>query len=247
MTPPRRRTRRSGGIMHAMRRTLMTLGVLTLTAASALAQTKPTDHWVATWATAVVARAPVLPPAAAPAPAPAATAGAPPIVQAPPGPPPITPNNQTLRQIVRTSVAGTRARVVFANTFGTAALNVGGASIALRDKESAIVPASIRKLTVNGGGAFRIPAGGVILSDPVDLSVPAFADLAIDVFVPGDLASGSSPVTFHNGANQTSYFSATGNHVGEPGFQPAAITRSWFLLARVEVVAAARVNAVAAR
>jgi hypothetical protein len=63
-------------------------------------------------------------------------------VQAPPGPAPITPSNQTLRQIVRTSVAGTRARVVFANTFGTAALNIGGASIALRDKESAIVPAS---------------------------------------------------------------------------------------------------------
>jgi hypothetical protein len=30
--------------------------------------------------------------------------------------------------------------------------------------------------------AFRIPAGGVILSDPVDSSVPAFADLAFDVF-----------------------------------------------------------------
>ena len=48
------------------------------------------------------------------------------------------------------SIAGTRARVVFANTYGTSALNVGGASIALRDKDSVIVPASLRKLTVNG-------------------------------------------------------------------------------------------------
>jgi len=232
--------------MAIVRMFVLTLTVLALSASSLLGQAKAAEHWIATWATAVVARAPMLPPAAAPAPAPAATAGAPPIVQAPPGPPPVTPNNQTLRQIVRTSVAGTRARVVFANTFGTAALNIGGASIALRDKESAIVPASVRKLTVNGSAAFRIPAGGVMLSDPISLSVPAFADLAIDVFVPGDLASGSSPITFHNGANQTSYFSATGNHVGEPGFQPAAITRSWFLLARVEVAAAARVNAVAA-
>jgi len=232
--------------MQAMRRTLITFGVLALTASSAPAQTKATDHWVATWATAVVARAPMLPPAAAPAPAPAATAGAPPIVQAPPGPAPITPSNQTLRQIVRTSVAGTRARVVFANTFGTAALNIGGASIALRDKESAIVAASLRKLTVNGNAAFRVPAGGLILSDPVDLSVPAFADLAVDLFVPGDLGSGSSPITFHNGANQTNYVSANGNHVGEPAFQGAAITRSWFLLSRVEVVAAARTSAIAA-
>jgi len=232
--------------MQAMRRTLITLGVLALTASSMPAQTKATDHWVATWATAVVARAPMLPPAAAPAPAPAATAGAPPIVQAPPGPAPITPSNQTLRQIVRTSVAGTRARVVFANTFGTAALNIGGASIALRDKESAIVAASLRKLTVNGNAAFRVPAGGLILSDPVDLSVPAFADLAVDLFVPGDLGSGSSPITFHNGANQTNYVSANGNYVGEPAFQGAAITRSWFLLSRVEVVAAARTSAIAA-
>ena len=232
--------------MHAMRRTVMTFGVLALTASSMLGQTKRTDHWVPTWTTAVVARGPMLPPPAPPGPAPVATAGAPPIVPAPAGPPPITPNNQTLRQIVRTSVAGTRARVVFANTFGTAAVNIGGASIALRDKESAIVAGSIRKLTVNGSAGFRIPAGGVILSDPVNVSVPAFADLAIDVFVPGDLGSGSSPITFHNGANQTSYVSATGNHVGEPAFQPAAIMRSWFLLSRVEVIAGARTSAVAA-
>ena len=232
--------------MAIVRMFVLTLTLFALSASSLLAQAKAAEHWVATWTTAVVARAPMLPPPAPPGPAPAATAGAPPIVQAPPGPPPITPNNQTLRQIVRTSVGGTRARVVFANTFGTAALNIGGASIALRDKDSAIVAASVRKLTVNGSAAFRVPAGGVMLSDPVNLSVPAFADLAIDVFVPGDLGNGSSPITFHNGANQTSYVSAPGNHVAEPGLQSAAITRSWFLLSRVEVVAAARAGAVAA-
>jgi lysophospholipase L1-like esterase len=232
--------------MAVLRKFVLTLAVLALSASSLLAQAKAAEHWIATWTTAVVARAPILPPPAAAAPPAPATAGAPPIVPAPPGPPPITPNNQTMRQIVRTSIAGTRARIVFANTFGTAPLNVGGASIALRDKESAIVPASMRKLTVNGSAAFRIPAGGVILSDPVNLSVPALADLAIDVFVPGDLGSGSSPITFHNGANQTNYVSAAGNHVGEPAFQGAAITRSWFLLSRVEVVAGPRAGAVAA-
>jgi lysophospholipase L1-like esterase len=196
-----------------------------------LAQRATPDHWVATWTTAVVARLPVLPP---PAP------NAPPV-----NPPPLTPNNQTLRQIVRSSIAGTRARVVFANTFGTAPLTIGGASLALHDKDWDIVTASLRKLTVNGAATFRIPAGAVVLSDPVDLQVPARAELAIDIFVPDDLGSGTSPITFHNGANQTSYVTA-GNHVGESAFGGDAITRSWFLISRVEVAAAPRAGAIAA-
>ena len=117
--------------MAIVRTFTLTLTLLAVGTSSLLAQARAAEHWVPTWTTAVVARAPTQPPPAAAGPAPAATAGAPPIVQAPPGPPPVTPNNQTLRQIVRTSIAGTRARVVFANTFGTAALNIGGASIAL--------------------------------------------------------------------------------------------------------------------
>jgi lysophospholipase L1-like esterase len=229
---------RSGGIMHVMRRTLIAFVVVALTASSARAQTKSTDHWVATWTTALVARPAVLPPAAPPA----GNAAAP---AAPPAPAPVTPNNQTLRQIVRTSLAGTRARVVFANTFGTAPLNIGGAAIALHDRDTNVVASSVRKLTVNGGTTFLIPAGAVMLSDPVDLQVPARSELAIDVFLPDDLGNGSSPITMHNGANQTSYV-AQGNHVGEPALAGTAITRSWFLLARVDVAAAPRAGAVAA-
>ena len=224
-----------------MRRILAILAVVSCVASAAFAQRAAANHWVATWTTAVVARPAVLPPAAPAAAAPALNAPPP-----PPAPPPITPNNQTLREIVRTSVGGTRARVVFANTFGTMAVNIGGASVALRDRDAAIVPASLRKLTVNGNPAFRIPAGATVLTDAVDLQVPARADLAIDVFVPDDLGGGPSLITFHNGANQTSYASAPGNHVGETAIEGAAITRSWFLLSRVEVAAAPRVGVVAA-
>src|SRR5436190_3372668 len=100
--------------MRVMRELLATAAVVTLVTASPFAQAKSSDHWVATWATAVVARPAVLPAPAAPAVAPAANPAGP---AAPPALPPVTPNNQTLRQIVRTSIAGTRARVVFANTF----------------------------------------------------------------------------------------------------------------------------------
>ena len=214
-----------------MRRVLAALALVTCIAASASAQTRSADHWVATWTTAVVARPAVLPPAPA-----AAVA---------PNPPPVTPDNATLRQIVRTSVAGTRVRVAFANTFGTAPLNVGAASVALHSKDWDVVASSVRRLTVNGATSFRVAAGALVLSDPVDLSIPARSDLAIDLFVPDDLGSGSSPITFHNGANQTSYVTV-GNHVGDATFAGGAITRSWFLLSRVEVVAPPRVGGIAA-
>src|SRR5258705_395363 len=125
-----------------------------------------------TGANVVAALRAVLPPAAAPAAPPAPNAPAPP-------PPPITPSNQTLRQIVHTSIAGARARVVLANTFGTTAMNIGGASIAVRDRDAAIVPASVRKLTVNGSPAFRIPAGATGLTHPGHLQVPAPAGRAL--------------------------------------------------------------------
>src|SRR5436190_13562019 len=69
------------------------------------------DHWVGTWATAVVAR-PQGPPV--------------------PGPPVLNFNRQTLRQIVHTSLGGDRVRVVLSNVFGTAPLAVGAANVALR-------------------------------------------------------------------------------------------------------------------
>src|ERR1017187_2611264 len=93
------------------------------------AQPKNQEHWVATWATAqtLVRQAPARPPAPPPPP-PASPAADPP---PPPGvPPPAGPattaqtigarglNNQTVRMIVRTSVAGRRLRVRLSNAFG---------------------------------------------------------------------------------------------------------------------------------
>src|SRR6185437_7433020 len=158
-------------------------------------------HWVATWATAEQqpgfgrggpgGRGPAAQPAGAPAqaqPTPAAaqpatqpqaaTAGAPPVAS--------TLNNQTARMIVRTSIGGSRIRVQFSNAFGTTPLDMGAAHVAIRMKDSAIVPGSDRTLLFNGKPSGRVLPGAVLLSDPVDLVVPKLSDLAISVYVPGD-------------------------------------------------------------
>jgi lysophospholipase L1-like esterase len=247
-------------------------------ASPAVAQSK-NEKWVATWATALVARplpgsraggpgpgaggpavapaivlpnapaagaAPAAPPAA-PAPAPAPAAG--------PGgggggrggfAPPATVTNQTLRQVVRTSIGGSKVRVVLSNAFGTAPIQVGGASVALRDKDAAIQPATSKMLFFAGAPTATILAGATLVSDPVDMALTPLAELAIDVFVPGDLGVSPSPVTTHNGASQTNYVSETGNHVGTAALPTSLRPAAWFLIARVEVSAPANTLAVVA-
>jgi lysophospholipase L1-like esterase len=130
------------------------------------------------------------------------------------------------------------------NVFGTRALTVGAALVGLRDKGAAIVGPSGRKLTFGGSPTATIPPGAVLVSDAVTLSVPAFGDVAIDLYLPGDTAATPSPLTIHTGARQTNYVSSTGNHVGTQELPGATITPSWFFLARVEVTAPERVGAI---
>src|SRR5262245_58952731 len=109
--------------MQLMNRVLV-LAVVLLTAVPALAQNKRGEHWVSTWATSLVTR-PV--PQAAPATAPAAPTG--PAPAAPGGgrggfAPPTNLMNQTIRQIVHTSIGGNRVRVVLSNAFGTSPIDV---------------------------------------------------------------------------------------------------------------------------
>jgi lysophospholipase L1-like esterase len=246
-----------------MNRRLVALTLILLTAAPAIAQTRRTDHWVATWATALVQRAqpgagngaaarglgpggPAAPAAAAagqpPTGTPPATPAAPPAQGrqgGPAGPPPATLNNQTIRQIVHTSIGGSRVRVVLSNAFGTAPVQIGGAHVALRDKEAAIVAGSARPLLFSGRTTTTILAGATLVSDPVDLNMPAVSDLAVDLFLPGDLGVSPSPVTTHNGASQTNYLSEAGNHSGAMSLPAVGRTNAWFLIARVEVAAPA--------
>jgi lysophospholipase L1-like esterase len=212
------------------------------------------ERWVGTWATAEVGR-PQNPPPFVPGPAPfmannrCPAPASPPVAPAPGqtfAPPPYVQfTNQTLREIVHTSIGGSKARVVLTNAYGTAPVTLGAAHIALRDKEGAIQAASGRPLTFSGHPTMTIPANAVVYSDPVDLTVPAMSDLAIDLYLPGTTNTPAS-VTLHGGALQTSYVSETGNHAGKATMPVAGKTQSWFMLSRVDVVAPDAVGSIVA-
>ena len=200
------------------------------------------EHWVGTWATALVPRNAPQPPQLANPPT-ASMGGFVPIPVLNPG---VHFNDQTLRQIVHTSVGGDRARVVFSNVFGTKPLAIGAASVAIRREEAAVVPSTVQALQFDGRSSTTIPAGAVVVSDPVALDVPALSDLAIDLYLPGDTAMWGSPVTAHQRGEQTNYVSSTGNHAGVTDLPVETETESWFFLARVEVDAAPATGVVVA-
>jgi len=224
---------------HATHRSMRRLVLTGLTALLLLqpARAQQGNHWVGTWMVAHIGRPQTPPVPATPPPAPGTTT-------APAAPPAFMHfNNQTLRQIVRTSIGGSRARVVLSNAFGTAPLTIGAAHIAVRDKESAIVAASDRALTFSGKPTLAIPSGAVLVSDPIDLTVPAMGDVVVDLYLPGNTDT-PSPVTTFTNALQTNYVSETGNFAGKSPFPVVARTPSWFVVSRIEVLAPQSVGAV---
>jgi lysophospholipase L1-like esterase len=181
------------------------------------------DHWIPTWTTAqLLARTP---------PPPNANAN-----------PPRGYNNQTIRMIVRASIGGSRVRVKLSNAFGSAPVTVGAAHIALREKDSAIVSATDRALAFNGKPGATIGPGVVLLSDPVDLTVPALADLVVSLYLPGD----TGPPTNHATALHTTYVTKEGNAVDAASIPDPVTTQSYYWLYAVEVMAPAKTGLIVA-
>jgi hypothetical protein len=115
-------------------------------------------------------------------------------------------NQQTLRQIVRTSVAGSAARIQISNLYGSQPLHISNVHIALRSSGSSITASTDRTVTFAGSGSLTVAAGALAVSDSVAFSVPALSDVAVSFYLPQ--ASGTA--TVHSVGKQTNYI-ASGN------------------------------------
>jgi lysophospholipase L1-like esterase len=140
--------------------------------------------------------------------------------------------NQTLREIVRTSLGGDTVRVRLSNAYGKESVTIGAAHIALRANGAAIAAGSDRALTFSGRPSVAIPPDALVLSDPVKLSFPAAADLAISIFVP-QAATGAG---VHYSAMQTSYAGPGDLTASASMADPTPLT-SWIFLTGVDVMA----------
>ncbi|MGC2417337.1 MAG: SGNH/GDSL hydrolase family protein [Candidatus Acidiferrales bacterium] len=150
--------------------------------------------------------------------------------------------NQTIRMVVRPTMGGERLRVRLSNAFGTTATTIGAAHVALVSKGAEIVPQSDRVLTFSGSSSIAIPPGAPVLSDPVDLKVPAFAELAISLYLPEKTPASST----HFWAQHETYISGPGDFTGQLEIPNPSMRTSWYWLADVEVWASPQAAATVA-
>ena len=165
--------------------------------------------------------------------------------------------NQTLRQIVHTSIGGNKVRVRLSNAYGKQPVTIGAAHIGRQAfvhlsvgsgrtgpnnvMASGIIPGSDRVLTFSGRPTVVIPPNALVLSDPVELAIPAAADLAISLYIP-KAAIGAG---IHYAAQQTSYV-GEGDLTGAEAIPNAATITSWVFLTGVDVQAPASASAIVA-
>jgi lysophospholipase L1-like esterase len=137
----------------------------------------------------------------------------------------------TYREVVHVSVGGSSVRVVLTNELGLEPLTISAGDIAISVGGSAIEPSTTKPLRFEGQTSVTLPAGVKMVSDPVDLSVPALSDLAISLFIP---AQTISQVSVHSYALQISYV-ASGNLADARTFDAPTNITSWPFIREVEV------------
>jgi len=151
--------------------------------------------------------------------------------------------NQSLRLIVHTSAGGTKVRIKISNTYGDGSLLIGGAHIARRSAAAEIDPRSDRMLKFQKKSSTTVAAGSMVVSDPVEMDVPALSDLAVSLFLP----QRTEAKTSHSMAKQTSYVSPeTGDSTAAVNFPVGKTIHSWPFLTGVDVEASPGAAAIVA-
>jgi len=143
-------------------------------------------------------------------------------------------NTQTVRMPVRVTIGntgtGAQVRIHLSNQLGTTAVTLPHVTVAPQDTTAlgataAAVPTPVK---FNNNVGVIIPAGGDIVSDPVNLTVAQESTLLVSIQVSGTVTNAPA----HGASQSTTYLSASGSgdHTGDtaatsfaaglPGYQP---------------------------
>ena len=186
------------------------LSLLTISSASAK------KHWVATWATAEQ------------------------VVEPHNCPPAPGLGNNSIRQIVQTSISGKEVRVKFSNEFSQGPVTINAAEIAraaTAGSSSDIIAGTEVSLTFGGKKSVTIEPGKLVTSDPVKFPMGTRENVAITMHL-GEASSTS--VTGHPGSRTDSYLiEGQGSD-----FTNSVKTAHWYIINAIEIKAEKKARAV---
>jgi lysophospholipase L1-like esterase len=151
------------------------------------------------------------------------------------------PANSTYRSIVHISMGGPSVRVQLTNEFGTEALKVGAADIAVSVGGGSIQANSDHALTFNGKPTVEIPAGAFVLSDPVTMQAAGLSDLVVSIYLPEQQIRNT---TCHTGGHSTNYV-LRGNAAAAPTADNSSPITSWCFVKGIDVSTSAADHAAA--
>ncbi|WP_431955182.1 discoidin domain-containing protein [Actinacidiphila sp. bgisy167] len=137
--------------------------------------------------------------------------------------------DQTIRQIVHTSIGGSSVRIHLSNRFGTQPVVLDDIHAASSLFNSDIATGTDAKLTFGGNTSVTIPAGGEAVSDPAGFSVTPESEVAVSFHVPG-----TAVATQHDAARQVNWY-APGDQSAAPYLSSAQQSYSYTFLSGLDV------------
>jgi lysophospholipase L1-like esterase len=154
---------------------------------------------------------------------------------------PISIEDQTIRMIAPVTLGGRTLRIELSNMANAEPLTIGSAHMAVHKDAGSIKPETDRILKFSGNESIVVPPGALVVSDPVDLSIAPFSDLAISLYLPKNTGS----PTNHTMGLHTAYISK-GNVTGSEAMPESAKTYSYLWLTGIDVLAPADSYAIVA-
>jgi lysophospholipase L1-like esterase len=163
-------------------------------------------HWVGTWATG------------------------PQLTETSNNPPAPGLANNTLRQVVRVSIGGSRLRLRFSNQYGSGPVTLNAVHLARSTGTSSIDTSSGKTLTFSGNGSVTIPTGQIAWSDAFDFALSPLTTVAVTIHF------GAVPtnITGHPGSRTTSYINS-GNTLTAANFNGSVTTDHWYYVTGIDV------------
>ena len=139
-------------------------------------------------------------------------------------------SQQTLRQIVSTSIGGSSARIRLSNLFGPQSVTLADVHIALAGTGSSTQPGTDHVMTFGGSGSVTLGAGAEVSSDAIAMNIPPLSEVAISFYLPDSTAA----QTYHQFSFQTNYV-ADGDVSGDTNLSVASTPSSYFFLTNLDV------------